>query len=128
MGQSLSYQQLRGDTPESSATFNFWCQSAGQGEKSGGAAYCRHCEQPGAETITPYTENWPSSPKPLMGLKNNQLIMARDSQEIPTTKRNKRKALTLENYYKEKIQSTEEAGEEDKHATMPKPPHQNQKW
>ena len=55
--------------------------------------------------------------------------MASNSQEIPTTKRNKRKAMTLENYYKEKIQSTEETGEEDKYATMPKPPPpQNKKW
>ena len=54
--------------------------------------------------------------------------MASDSQEIPTTKRNKRKVLTLGNYYKEKIQSTEETGEENKHVTMPKPPPPNEKW
>ena len=46
--------------------------------------------------------------------------MASYSQEIPTTKRNRRKLLTLENYYKEKIQSTEETGEEFKQAAMPK--------
>ena len=45
--------------------------------------------------------------------------MASDSQKTPTTKRNKKKSLNLENFYKEKIQSMEETGEEDKQATMP---------
>ena len=40
--------------------------------------------------------------------------MASDAQEIPPTKRNKRKAQPLYNYYREKIQSTEETAEEDK--------------
>ena len=46
--------------------------------------------------------------------------MASDSQKTPTTKRNKKKALTLENFYKEKTQSTEETGEEGKQETLPK--------
>ena len=54
--------------------------------------------------------------------------MASNAQEIPTTKRNKRKVLTLENYYKEKIQSSEETGEEDKQANIPKPRSKNEKW
>ena len=45
--------------------------------------------------------------------------MASDSQKNPTTKRNKKKALTLENFYKEKTQSTEETGEEGKQETLP---------
>ena len=55
--------------------------------------------------------------------------MASDSQKTPTTKRNKRKALTPEKFYKEKFQSTEETGEEDKQATMAKTalPSQNEK-
>ena len=72
------------------------------------------------ETSALYTENPPSSSKYLRGAKNKQSIMASNSQKTPTTKRNKIKALTLENFYKEKIQSTEETGEEDKQATMPK--------
>ena len=55
--------------------------------------------------------------------------MASDSLKTPTTKRKKKKALTLENFYKEKVQSMEETGEEDKQATMPKtaPPPQIEK-
>ena len=36
-------------------------------------------------------------------MKNKQSIMASDSQKTPTTKRNKRKALTLEKFYMELI-------------------------
>lgn len=56
--------------------------------------------------------------------------MASNSQKPPTTKRNKRKALTLKNFYKETIQSMEETGEEDKEATLLKnaPPLKNEKW
>ena len=55
--------------------------------------------------------------------------MASNSQKTPTTKRNKKKALTLENFYKEKIQSTEETGEEGKQETLHKtaPAPQNDK-
>ena len=55
--------------------------------------------------------------------------MASDSQKTPTTKRNKKKALTLENCYKEKTQSTEETGEEGKQETLSKtaPSPQNEK-
>ena len=90
--------------------------------------YCRdHKEQPLLKSSALYTENSTSSPKHMRRVKNKQLIIASNSQEIPTTKRNKRKVLTLENYYKEKIQSTEETGEEDKQTTMPNPPPQNEK-
>ena len=53
--------------------------------------------------------------------------MSRDAQEIPTTKRNKRKVLTLDNYYKEKIQSTKETGQEIKQAKT-KPSPKNENW
>ena len=55
--------------------------------------------------------------------------MASNSQKTPNIKRNEKKSLTLENLYKEKIQSTEETGEEDKQATLPKtaPPPQIEK-
>ena len=54
--------------------------------------------------------------------------MASNAQEIPTTKRNKRKVLTLDNYYRRKTQSTEETGEKDKQANIPKPPSKNENW
>ena len=77
------------------------------------------------ETSALYTKNLPCSPKYLRRVKNKQSIMASNSQKTPTTKSNKRKALTLENYYKNNILSRE-TGEDNKQATMPKtaPPPQ----
>ena len=54
--------------------------------------------------------------------------MASNSQKTPTTKRNKKKALILENFFKEKIQSTEETEEEDKQATTLDHSPKNEKW
>ena len=53
--------------------------------------------------------------------------MASNSQKTPTTKRKEQKALTLENFYKEKIQSTEETGDESKQETKPKTTHRPKK-
>ena len=55
--------------------------------------------------------------------------MASNSQKTPTTKRNKRKTVTLHSFYKQKAQSYQETGEEGKQETLPKtaPPSQNEK-
>ena len=54
--------------------------------------------------------------------------MASDSQKTPTTKRNKRKPITLDTFYKEKAHSTEEKGKEGRQESSPKtaPPSQKE--
>ena len=80
----------------------------------------------GRNLNTIHREPPPPSPKPLRELENNLLIMATYSQEIPTTKKNKRKALRIITKKKSKVQRRQER--RTNMQPCPNLPPQNEKW